>query len=127
MPTRVTVDAYFGNLVARPVGVVHQFNAASSDGTVCVFGINPSNSQVFAIADNKSTSALAAEAAVATVGSSTTFVSSRIDSSYVCDGSAATMPLMTGASLMSNPNRVGLFARSVSASFDWAMVVTSPP
>jgi hypothetical protein len=39
--TRVTIDALFGNSVARPIGVVHQFDAASMEGTVCVFGIDP--------------------------------------------------------------------------------------
>jgi len=121
----MTIDAMFGNLVARPVGVTHEFNAASADGLMCVFGVNPSNSPVVAIADNKTTTAIAATATTAMVGSMRTLASRRTASNYFCtDFSGAS--LMASSNLASVPNRVGLFARSVSAHFDWILIIKSP-
>jgi hypothetical protein len=120
----------FGRDVARPVGVVQQFRdgrpAGPIDGLVCVFGINPSNNEVFAIADNARTEALDDEAADANVGSTSTFFLTRPDTtSYRCNGSAVTSPLMASSPLSFNPNKVGIFTRSASADFDWAMIISS--
>jgi len=124
--TSVTPDEYFGNLVARPVGVVSQYRLASRDGTMCVFGINPSNQQVVAIADNRSTTALAAKSCVATVGTTATFRMFEASGKYDCESSQIGTPISTTSSLLSNPNRIGVFARSTSAHFDWVMIVSSP-
>jgi hypothetical protein len=124
--TDVTIDALHGDLVARPVGLVHRFSAASSDGVICVFGINPFNSQVYAIADNRTTTALASQPGVATVGTRTDLRSNRADTLYQCDSPALTSALGASSTLPTAPNRVGLFTRSADASFNWLMVVTSP-
>ena len=123
--TFVTIDALFGTSVARPVGVVHEFAVATADGLMCVFGVNPSNLQVVAIADNRTTAALAASPTSAMVGSSRGFASRRTNTDYQCTDTLGAS-LAASSTLASTPNRAGLFARSVSARFDWAMVVTSP-
>ena len=123
--TFVTIDALFGNLTARPVGVVHEFAAASADGLMCVFGVNPSNSQVVAIADNRTTAALASSPTTATVGSSRGFASRRDAGAYQCTDTQGAM-LNANSNLASSPNRAGLVSRSVSARFDWVMIVTTP-
>jgi hypothetical protein len=45
---------------------------------------------------------------------------------YACDGSAAASPLTARSFRAATPNRVGLFTRSASAHFAWAMIVASP-
>lgn len=121
----MTIDTLFGDLVARPVGVAHEVDAAAAEAMTCVFGVNPSNSPVVAIANNKTTAALAATPTTAMVGSTRTLRSRRTGTSYACtDFSGAA--LMAAAPLVSVPNRVGLFARSVSAHFDWVMIIKSP-
>ncbi len=123
--THVTIDTLFGDLVARPVGVVHQFNGPAADGLMCVFGVNPSNQPVVAIADNKTTTAITASPTTANVGTAKTLRSRRTGTSYQCadfEGAALTAT----SALDVAPNRVGLFARSVSAHFDWVMIIKSP-
>lgn len=124
--TVVRIDAMFGTNNARPVGVIHEYAAATRDGTTCVFGINPSNLEVYAIADNRTTSALVLVGTMASVGTTSRFVSSRTGSLYQCDATRLTMPMMATNNLTSTPNRVGLHARSASATYDWVMVVASP-
>ncbi|MCX5743087.1 MAG: thrombospondin type 3 repeat-containing protein [Proteobacteria bacterium] len=124
--TRVTIDALIGTSVPRPVGVGHQLDVATGAGITCVFGIDPSNTEIFTIADNGASAALVSEPAAANVGDTTSFVSTRVGTNYHCDGSAATTPLDVQAGATAAVNRVGLFTRSVSARFDYVMVVTSP-
>lgn len=124
--TRATLDAVFGTSVARPVGVVHEFNAPTGDGTTCVFGINPSNLQVCALANNGTTGAIVLRNTPVAVGDTMRMTSQRQGTSYDCRCDALAAPLQGTNALMITPNRVGLHARSVSASFDWVMVVTSP-
>jgi hypothetical protein len=124
--TRATIDELFGDLRARPAGVIHRFDATNAEGVMCVFGVNPSNDEVYAIANNKDTAALALVATSATVGSSSTFASRRDATSYTCDVEHLPDPMTATAPLMSTPNRVGLFVRSTSATFDWVMIVSSP-
>lgn len=124
--TRATIDEMFGDLRARPVGVVHELDAPNGEGVMCVFGINPSNLEVYAIANNKNTAALALVPTSATVGSSSTFASRRVGTSYTCDVEHLDTPLVASAPLVSTPNRAGLVVRSASATFDWAMIVSSP-
>ena len=123
--THVTIDALFGNLVARPVGVVHEFDGPAAEGLMCVFGVNPSNQAVVAIADNKTTAALTSAPTTATVGTAKTLRSRRTSTSYQCTDFEGAM-LMSTSGLVSAPNRVGLYARSVSAHFDWVMIIKSP-
>jgi len=124
--TNATIDQMFGSGVARPIGVIHEFDAGTTDGTSCVFGINPSDLQVYALADNGSTGALVLVPTPVAVGDSSTFASSRDGIDYSCDAERLAMPMTGTNNLTTTPNRVGLHARSASASFDWAMVVTSP-
>lgn len=124
--TNATIDEMFGSNVARPIGVVHQFDAGTADGTTCVFGINPSNLQVYALADNGSTGAIVLVQVPVAVGDSSTFASRRDGIEYSCLAERLTTPMTGTNNLFSTPNRVGLHARSASATFDWAMVVTSP-
>lgn len=123
--THVTIDAMFGTGVARPIGVVHQYNEPTSDGIMCVFGINPSDLEVFAIASNATTSALQLVGTTAMVGSSATFSSTRTDTAYRCAATGLATPMMASDALASPANNVGLFARSSSASYDWVLIVTS--
>jgi len=118
-----TIDAMFGSGVARPVGVVQEFQLATSNGIMCVFGIDPSNSQVFALADNATTTALSNEPATASVGTTTTFRFKQVGTTYTCEGSNAAMPLSASSNLAVTPNRIGVFTRSASAHFDWVMIV----
>jgi len=118
-----TIDAMFGNGVARPVGVVQEFQLATSNGIMCVFGIDPSNSQVFALADNATTTALTNEPAIASVGTTSTFRFKQVGTTYTCEGSNAAMPLTAVSNLAVTPNRIGVFTRSASAHFDWVMIV----
>lgn len=124
--TSVTIDAMFGNNVARPIGVVHEFDATTRDGTTCVFGINPQNLEVYALADNGSTGAIVLVQAPVAVGDSSTFASSRSGIDYSCTAGPLASPMTGRNNLITTPNRVGLHARSSSATFAWAMVVTSP-
>ncbi len=124
--THVTIDAMFGAGVARPVGVVHHFDATSMEGTLCVFGINPSDLEVYALADNASNGAIVLVPTNANVGDASSFASRRSGTSYSCDAERLVAP-MTGTNTLPGTNRSGLFARSASASFDWVMVVRSPP
>jgi hypothetical protein len=123
--THVTIDALFGAGNARPIGVVHHFDAQSSEGTLCVFGINPSDLEVYALADNASTGAIALAPTAANVGDSSSFESRRTSTTYSCNAERLASPLQ-GMNVLPATNRGGLFARSGSASFDWAMVVRSP-
>lgn len=123
--TRVTIDEMFGTDRARPVGVVHRFNAPTSDGTTCVFGINPSDLQVCALANNRTTSAIVLRQTPVAVGDTATFISHRDANQYTCFCEPHPEPLV-GNNMLATPNRVGLHARSASASFDWVLVVTSP-
>jgi Thrombospondin type 3 repeat len=121
-----TIDEMFGNLVARPVGVAQNVRLGTADAIMCVFGIDPSNSQVFALADNKTTAALDNEPATAGVGADTTFSFRQTGTSYACDGSGAATTLSATSNLSVTPNQVGVFTRSASATFDWVMIVESP-
>lgn len=122
-----TIDALFGTDKPRPVGVVQQLDVSTDDGFLCVFGVNPSNSPVFAIANNRTDEAKDAVMAVASVGSTSTFaLTETIPGTYRCAGSAAREPLMADSSLASDPNRLGLFTSSASAHFTWAMIIASP-
>ena len=122
---RGTIDAMFGNLVARPVGVIHYFNLPTADGVMCVFGVNPSNSQIYAIADNRTTAALATAPTTAMVGTTSSFESHRVSTDYSCDSDRLTGPLTITFDVGQPINRAGLFTRSASASFDWVLVVES--
>lgn len=124
--TVVRIDAMFGTNNARPVGVIHEYAKATRDGTTCVFGINPSNLEVYAIADNRTTAGLILVGTTASVGTTSEFVSTRTGSQYRCDATRLTTPMMATNNLSSTPNRVGLHARSASATYDWVMVVSSP-
>lgn len=124
--TDATIDAMFGMGVARPIGVVHRFDAQTTDGTTCVFGINPSDLQVYALADNGSTGAIVLMQVPVAVGDSSLFASSRDGANYSCAVERLALPMRGVNNLTTTPNRVGLHARSASASFAWAMVVTSP-
>jgi hypothetical protein len=125
--TRVTIGEMFGSDVARPIGVVHEFNKPTLDGIMCVFGLDPSNAQVYALASNATTGVLLPSVpTIASVGTSSTFSSLREANDYACSAQRLTTPLKASSNVTSNPNRVGLFSRSASASFDWLMVVTSP-
>ncbi len=124
--THVTLDAMFGTGVARPVGVVHHFDAESAEGTACVFGLNPLDVEVYALADNASTGAIALVPTEANVGDTSSFTSLRSGTDYSCDAERLADP-MTGTNTLPVTNRSGLFARSASASFDWVMVVRFPP
>jgi Thrombospondin type 3 repeat len=124
--TQVVIDRLFGDRVARPVGVVHQFDGAAREGTECVFGINPANEEIYAIANNFSTAALRIAPTNANVGDSSWFASSRDQIDYSCDAERLVTPLTASNNLFSSPNRVGLFARNVSATYDWLLIVTSP-
>ncbi len=124
--TVVRIDAMFGNNNARPVGVIHEYAKATRDGTTCVFGINPSNLEVYAIADNRTTAGLVLVGTMASVGTTSEFSSTRTGSMYRCDATRLTTPMMATNNLSSTPNRVGLHARSASATYDWVMVVSSP-
>lgn len=119
-----TLDIAFGDRVARPVGVVQQFNAATADGLTCVFGINPANQQVFAVADNRNNQALDDIPAVAGEGATSTFILTQTGTSYRCSGSAATRELRASLALP-GPNRLGVFTKSASAHFAWVMIVSS--
>jgi hypothetical protein len=123
-----TIDASFGDNVARPIGVVQQFHQASVvDGILCVFGLNPSNAEVFALADNARTDSFDFERTPAGTGAMSTFVLNRSGIMYRCNGSTSPRELMASTALMSAPNRIGVFTRSASAHFAWVMIVTSPP
>ena len=124
--TRVTPDEYFGDLVARPIGVVTQYHKDTRDGTMCVFGINPSNQEVVAIADNRATLALAAKDCDASLGTTADFRMREHAGAYECASSQIITPLTTTSTLLSTPNRIGVFARSTSAHFEWVMIVASP-
>jgi hypothetical protein len=123
---RGTIDAMFGDLVARPIGVTHFFNQPTADGVMCVFGVNPSNAQIYAIADNRTTTALAAAATTAMVGTTSSFISQRRGIGYLCNSDRLITPLSTSWDVGQPIDRVGLFTRSASASYDWVMVVQSP-
>ncbi|MBL0218169.1 MAG: hypothetical protein IPQ07_30340 [Myxococcales bacterium] len=123
--THVTIDALFGDMIARPVGVVHEFDGPAAEGLMCVFGVNPSNQPVVAIADNKTTTAITSTPTTATIGTAKTLRSRRTSTSYQCtDFEGAALTASSGLDVA--PNRVGLFARSVSAHFDWVMIIKSP-
>ena len=124
--TDATIDQMFGNSVARPVGVVHELDVASRDGTICVFGINPANLQVYALADNRTSTAITLIEVPVAEGDSSTFASSRAGFEYRCIVERLATPMTGMNNLVTTPNRVGLYARSSSATFDWALVVTSP-
>ena len=124
--THVTIDAMFGNAVARAIGVGQEISADTQDATVCVFGVNPGNNQVYAIADNRTTNAYALQNTTAVVGAQSAFASTRAGTGYSCAVTGLTSPLTGVAPLTTTPNRVGLFARSASASYDWLLIVTSP-
>jgi hypothetical protein len=123
--TFVTIDSLHGDLTARPVGVIHQFEAGTPEGITCVFGVNPSNAQVVAIASIRNSSALTTFPTTANVGSSRGFTSQRDANAYKCNDTQGAS-LRASSALTSNPDRVGLFSRSVSARFDWVMIVASP-
>jgi hypothetical protein len=124
--THATIDELLGTGVSRPVGVVHQFFGPSFDGMICVFGVNPSDTEVYAYADNASDLALDTRTTSAHAGSESSFASSRVGTSYTCDVSNIPVPLSATNSLALPVNRVGIFERSASASYDWMMIVTSP-
>jgi hypothetical protein len=123
---RATIDELFGSSVVRPVGVVQQFDRASGDGLLCVFGLDTSNRQMFSLADNRTAVALDAEPAVAGPGATSTFTLTRSGPDFRCDGSASDRELTTSSSLSLMPDRIGIFTRSASAHFAWVMIVTSP-
>ena len=60
------------------------------------------------------------------VGSSSTFQLTRTATTYDCDGSAAVRHLSASSPVRATPDRIGLFTRSASAHFAWAMIVGSP-
>lgn len=124
--THATIDAYFGTSLARPVGVIHELDAMRAGGIVCVFGTNPTNNEVFAIADDMTLSALTAAPTMAPVGASAAFRSTRSGTSYTCESPALTTPLMATSTFASGTPQVGLYARSLSARFDWLLVTTRP-
>jgi hypothetical protein len=124
--TEASDDAYIGNLNARPIGVITQYARATRDNTMCVFGINPSNSQVVAIADNRTASALATVGVPSVNGVTTLVTMKEAGMGHTCDVAIAPNAISASAPLVSTPNRIGIFARSASAHFRWAMIVTSP-
>jgi hypothetical protein len=121
-----TIDANFGDLVPRPVGVAAQIQIATSGGILCAFGTDPSNQEVFALVDNAASAALDKIPATASVGTTSTFRLRQVGTSYTCDGSHASRPLGANSPVASMPNRVGVFTRSASAHFGWVMIVASP-
>jgi hypothetical protein len=128
--TRVTIDQLYGAGVARPVGVVHQLHEPTDDGLMCVFGINPSNAPVVAIADNATTAALTSTmlpGGSVSVGSMSTLTSTRTTNAYRCISDLAALALTASSPLRSVPNQVGLFTRSAAASFAWVLIVTTTP
>lgn len=124
--TRATIDALFGTSVARPVGIVHHFDAQAQEGTLCVFGIDPSNNQIYALADNAATAAIRTAPTNANIGDSSTFASRREENTYSCDAERLATPL-SDANVVPASFHAGLFARSASASFDYLLIVKSTP
>ena len=124
--TNVTIDALFGNSVSHPSGVVNMYNAAMNEGIVCVFGVDPGNNEVYAIANINTDAALANQLTNANVGDTTFLQSNRNGTGYTCSASNLAIPLSASAPLVSTPNRVGIYESNSSATFDWMMVVTTP-
>jgi hypothetical protein len=120
------LDALFGSAVARPIGIAHEVDSSTRDAVVCVFGLDPGDAQIYAIAENRTTAALATLPTPVAVGTTHTLTSLRISTTYQCASEAIGSALTASSPTVSSPNRVGLFARSASASFDWLLIVTSP-
>lgn len=122
--THVTIDAYYGDLTARAIGVVHERDPAADGGILCVFGDNPSNLEVFAIADHMTLSAFVLQPTSAPIGASATFASTRTNDDYRCVTPSLAAPMTATSTFRSATPTVGLYARSADARFDWLLVTT---